>query len=416
MSLYKKIATRYLSSNRENRFFSWITVLSVTGLAIGVAALIVVLSVINGFESELRKRFLHANAHIMAYRYPAGMSDPERWSEVIKKDFPHQVQGISPFIHYETMAKKNSLMRGVLVRGIAPRQRESVQSLEGLIQPFSALDVLQREIDEVVAGKAIPEVPAIIIGSGLRSILSVDVGDEIKLITPTGNNFSEAKSFKVVGIYDSGLKHYDNRLIAMSLNVAMDFFSMNGLVTGLEIGLLDPNSSGQVAKEMDTKYNLSFREWKTYNRPLFEAMERERLVISLIVAMVVVVAGFNILTTIFVSVSQKQRDISILKSIGAPTALILKIFLTQGLIIGVLGSFIGAILALLISGALERYHFIELPDPYFLQNLPVDYNVLTYVGVCLAAILICLFASLYPARIASRVNPTEGFRGNGQAL
>ena len=416
MSLSNFVAIRYLKSNRENRFFSWITVLSVSGLAIGVAALIVVLSVINGFEEELRKRFLHANAHIMAYRYPAGLSDPDRWAEVILKDFPKDVKGVSPFVHYETMAKKGTIMRAVLVRGISPDAREKVQSLEGLIKPFSALKILQNEVDLRRNGKPAPEIPSIILGSGLRRILDVDIGSNLKLITPTENRYSDTKTFKVVGIYDSGLKHYDNRLIAMSLPAAGDLFSMGDLVTGLEIGLRDAGRSGLVAKSMDEKYNLSFREWQTYNRPLFEAMERERLVISLIVAMVVVVAGFNILTTIFVSVSQKQKDISILKSIGATNQLILKIFLTQGIIIGVLGGTIGALLALLISGVLERYQFIELPDPYFLQSLPVDYNYLTYTGVCGAAIMICIVASLYPAVIASKVTPTEGFRGTGQAL
>ncbi|SMF79360.1 FtsX-like permease family protein [Pseudobacteriovorax antillogorgiicola] len=416
MSITNYIALRYLKSNRENRFFSWITILSVSGLAIGVAALIVVLSVINGFEHELRKRFLHANAHIMAYRYPAGMSNPEKWADVIYKDFPKQVKGVSPFIHYETMAKNSSILRAVLVRGIAPKEREKVQSLEGLIRPFSALDVLQKEMDDRKAGKPKPEIPGIIVGSGLKRILGVEVGDKLKLITPTENRYSETKTFKIVGEYDSGLKHYDNRLVAMSLAAAKDFFGMGDLVTGLEIGLHDADQSGTIAERMDSKYNLSFREWQTYNRPLFEAMERERLVISLIVAMVVVVAGFNILTTIFVSVSQKQKDISILKSIGANNSQILKIFISQGVAIGCLGSVIGAVLALAISKFLETYQFIELPDPYFLQSLPVDYNYLTYVGVCLAAITICIVASLYPAVIASRVTPTEGFRGTGQAL
>ena len=268
MSLSNFVAIRYLKSNRENRFFSWITVLSVSGLAIGVAALIVVLSVINGFEEELRKRFLHANAHIMAYRYPAGLSDPDRWAEVILKDFPKDVKGVSPFVHYETMAKKGTIMRAVLVRGISPDAREKVQSLEGLIKPFSALKILQNEVDLRRNGKPAPEIPSIILGSGLRRILDVDIGSNLKLITPTENRYSDTKTFKVVGIYDSGLKHYDNRLIAMSLPAAGDLFSMGDLVTGLEIGLRDAGRSGLVAKSMDEKYNLSFREWQTYNLSL----------------------------------------------------------------------------------------------------------------------------------------------------
>ena len=371
-----------------------------------------VLSVINGFEVELRKRFLHANSHIMAYRYPAGLSEPEQWAETINKDFPGIVKGISPFIHYETMAKSNAIMRAVLVRGIAPKEREKVQSLKGLVFPEDALDALQLEMVKPFS----KDVPGVIIGTGLRTILGADVGDSIELIAPSSGRFSETKKFKILGIYNSGLKHYDNKLIAMSLPAARTFFDMGDLVTGLEIGLYDANSSGTVARDMESKYNLSFREWQTYNRPLFEAMERERIVISFIVAFVVIVAAFNILTTIFVSVSQKQRDISIMKSLGASNFQVLKLFMTQGVLIGAIGSAFGAVFAFGIANFLERYQLIELPDPYFLKSLPVNYDPITYLGICVSAVLICILASLYPALIASNVTPTEGFRGSGQAL
>lgn len=410
------IAFRYLKSTGSNRYFSWITLLSLTGLAIGVGVLIVVLSVINGFETELRKRFLHANAHIMAYRYPAGMSQPEKWSAIIQKDFPDEVRGISPFIHYETMAKNKSFMHGVLVRGIAPRPREKVQSLRELIEPVEALDLLQEEIDQAGKNSKLTKLPGIIVGSGLLAILDIEVGEELLLISPSQERFSEVKKFKVIGVYNSGLKHYDNRLVAMSITSAGKFFDMNDIVTGLEIGLNDPDDSDRVAREMEKKYNLSFREWQSYNRPLFEAMQQERTVIALIVALVTLVASFNILTTIFVSVTQKQKDISILKAIGANNSQIIRVFVGQGIYIGIVGSILGAILALAISMLLERYQFIDLPDPYFLKNLPVHYSLWTYLMVCSAAVVICIGASLYPAIVASRVNPSEGFRGGGQAL
>ena len=407
MKFNRMIATRYLKSNRENRFFSWITILSVMGLAIGVTALIVVLSVINGFEVELRRQFLHANAHIMAYRYPQGVDKPEQWIKVIQKDFKDTVKAVSPFVHYETMAKSNSTMRAVLVRGIVPKLRESVQSAKGLVVPFSALDALQAEVD---SGKA-SELPPVVIGSGLMTILDTKVGESIELISPTSGRFSETKKFKIVGVYGSGLKHYDNKLIVMSLPAAKSFFNMGKLVTGLEIGLYDPDHSETVTDAMDKKYNLSFREWQTYNQPLFDALQRERTVISIIVAFVVIVAAFNILTTIFVSVSQKQRDISIMKALGASNQQVLKLFVSQGIAIGLIGSAIGAGLALLLSWVLETYPIMELPDPYFLKSLPVNYDPLIYLAICGSAVVICIFASLYPAYLASKVTPTDGFRG-----
>lgn len=416
MSVSHFIAMRYLKATQENRFFSWISFLSITGLAIGVAALIVVVSVINGFEHELRERFLASNAHIMVYRYPAGMENPHEWGRIIKKDFKGEVKGSSAFIHYETMLKSKNAMHGVLVRGIEPREREKVQSLKGLVQPDNALDQLQKEIDDAAAGKPVPDVPGIVVGSGLLGIMNAKVGDVIQLVSPSEEKYTELYAFKIVGVYNSGLKHYDNRLAAMSLVAAQRFFKMGNLVTGLEVGLNNPEKSIQITAKMDQKYNLTFREWQSFNSPLFEALEKERFVISLIVAMVTLVAAFNILTTIIVSVTQKQRDISILKALGATNRQIVGLFINQGIYIGIIGSMVGIVLALLISKALETYQFIDLPEPYILKNLPVHYSPQVYLSIALAAIFVCVIAGLYPAFIAARVQPTDGFRGTGDSI
>ena len=416
MSVSQFIAFRYMKSNGENRAFSWITVLSITGMAIGIAALIVVISVINGFEFELRNRFLQSNAHIMAYRYPAGMTNPEKWEEMFQKDFGEKIRGVSPFVHYETMLKKGGIMQGVLVRGIVPRKREKVQSLKPLVFPLSSLDILQREVDQDVVGDPPPAMPAVVLGKGLLDIINAKVGDTVMIVSPSPERTTEMVAFKVVGTYNSGLKHYDNRLVVMSLPAAKKLFKMNDVVTGIEIGLHNPDESVAIATQFEAKYNLTFREWQSFNRPLFETMEKERAVIAPIVGMVVLVAAFNILTTIFVSVSHRQKDISILKSLGASNRQISALFVWQGIWIGAIGSFIGAILAVIVSWALEKYQFIDLPDPYFLKNLPVTYNPWLYAGVCLAGITLCIGASIYPARIAAKVTPTEGFRETGDAM
>lgn len=417
MKITHFLAVRYLKTSAENRFFSWITILSTAGIAIGVAALIVVLSVINGFEFELRKRFLHANAHIMAYRYPAGMAQPEKWAADIMKDFKDDVKGVSPFVHYETLIKKGAIMHGVLIRGIDPIRRERVQSLEGLIEPPEAMEQLQIEIDAEAQGKEPPAIPSIIVGAGLLGIIDTKVGDVVHLISPKeGKN--ELKPFKIVGVYNSGLKHYDNKLVAMSLPSSQKTFGLGKVVTGLEIGLYDHFKSVELEAAMREKYRLTFREWQSFNRPLFEAMQKERLLIAVIVAMVVVVAAFNILTTIFVSVSQKQKDISILKALGATNSQIVRLFVNQGAYIGVIGGLIGGVLAVIISYFLEHHlsKFLELPDPYFLKTLPVHYSPIVYVAVMISGLVLCLVAGLYPAIIASKVQPSAGFRGNSGLL
>ena len=217
MSVTTFIAKRYMQAGRDNRFFSWISVLTIAGVAIGVAAMIVVWSVINGFESELRRRFLEANAHIMAYRFPHGITNADQWTKDINRDFKGVVTGVSPFVHYETMARKDSILHGVLVRGTDPKLRETVQSLAPITRPKGAIDIIQQEITDTAAGKSIPDEPSVIIGSGLLSLMSAKVGDSIELVEPTKDSLASMKKFKVVGVYDSGLKHYDNKLVILSL-------------------------------------------------------------------------------------------------------------------------------------------------------------------------------------------------------
>ena len=411
MSVTTFVARRYMQAGRGNRFFSWISVLTISGVTIGVAAMIVVWSVINGFEEELRKRFLAANAHIMAYRFPHGITDPEKWGKTIEQDFPNDVRGTSPFIHYETMARKDSLMHAILVRGIDPKQREKVQSLASITRPESALGLLQEEITAAADKKPPPVEPSVVVGSGLLSLMDAKVGDDIELVEPEGETISALKKFKVVGIYDSGLKHYDNKLVLMSIPTAQHFFQMGARVHGIEIGLAKPMESIEVAERMSGKYSFSIREWQSFNKPLFEAMQMERVVILLITALVAMVAAFNILTTIFVAVSQRQRDISIMKALGATNGQILSLFLKQGAYIGVVGAVLGIILAAIISAILERYQFVDLPDLYLLAKLPMSYDWWVYGTVALFSIVIAVVAGLVPAWLASRVDPVAGFRG-----
>ena len=398
------VARRYLKISRRDLFFTWISALSIVGIAIGVAAMIVVLSVINGFEEELRNRFLAANAHVLAYRFPSGIENYNSWANKITRDFSDEVKGVSPFVHYETMARGDSSMHSILMRGIHPRQREKVQSLAGLIEPAHALDLLQQEMAQP------RDDPQIIIGKGLLHLLGGKIGGQVQLISPHKESFSQYKNFKVVGVYNSGLKHYDNRVGIVNLRTAQQFFGMGKRVTGVEIGLHTPGDSRLIAARMSDAYALSIKEWQSFNRPLFEAMKQERAVISVIVALVALVAIFNIFTTLFVSVSQKLRDISILKSLGATNRQINAIFLQQGCLIGLVGSFVGVVVALLASAFLRRYQIIDLPDIYLLAELPVRFDLRVYLAVCCVAIFCCLIAGLYPARTATRTSPLEILR------
>lgn len=421
MPITTTIARRYLHSNRKNRFFSWIATLSVVGIAIGIAAIIIVISLFSGFETELRDRFLAANSHVMIYRYPAGLEGPDKWMDVVQKDFPSDVKAISKFINYETMATKDGLMNSILVRGIVPSEREKVQSLKGLIRPVSALDELQKEIARG-DNAPMPEIPSIILGVGLLSTLDAKVGEVIDVVAPNDTNTTEIgalQRFKIIGVYDSGLTHYDNRLGIMSLTTARQFFKMfdpktgSPRVTGLEIGLNEPQKSRLIAKQMAEKYAISVTDWQSLNRSFFETMENEQKLIAIIVSLVAFVAGFNILTTLFISVTQKQKDISILKAIGATRKQILSIFLQQGMWIGIVGSVFGLGLAALISLVLQflfQRKILQLPDLYLVNHLPMSYEPKVYLGICVVGLIISILAGLYPSYVASRVSTIKGLK------
>ncbi|MBP6219192.1 MAG: ABC transporter permease [Oligoflexales bacterium] len=415
MNFSSFMAIRYLKADKANRFVSWITTLAILGIAIGVATMVVVLSVIDGFEDELRNRFLAANAHVLAYRFPAGMRQHEEWVKMMNRDFGKEILGFSPFIHAETMGRKDHLIHAVLVRGIDPEKREQVQPLQALVRPVSALDELAKEVP--LKKRGLPDTPGIIVGGRLLSIMNAKIGDVVELISPVASADSKSGEgslgdlirFKILGVYDSGLHHYDSKLVLLSIPAAQKLLNMDdNLVTGLEIGLKNPNKSAEIAQKMNDSYDLSVKEWQSYNHNIFEAMRNERTIIAFIVALVAFVASFNILATLFIFVSQKQRDISVLKSLGASNRQILAIFLKQSTLMGLIGGVLGLVLALLISYFLSNYPFIDLPDIYLLAKLPIEYDPRVYLGACLVAIIVSSLAGLYPAWSAMRVVPTEG--------
>ena len=409
MSFSTFIAKRYLSASRKTNFFSWISTLSITGIAIGIAVMIVVISVFDGFETELRERFLAANAHILVSRYPQGITNHKELELAIQNSYKDYITGSAPFIHMDTMAKKDYISHGVLVKGILPEKRKSVQKLRNIVRPESSMAELQAEAN----GKDFALSPAVL-GSGLMKIMHVEIGDTINLIVPNskeGETFGKEETFKIVGTYDSGLQHYDNKLVIVSLNKAQEIFGMGTSVHGIEIGLHEPNDSKEIVSSMKSHIPLDFNEWQSYNPNIFDAIKNERKMIALIVALVTFVASFNILTTIFVLVIQKQKEISIFKSLGATSRDILMIFFKQSSIMGLLGGLAGILIALSLSFVLIYFPFIDIPDVYMLSYLPVEFNWKVYLAAASLGIVTSSIAGLYPAWRASHVLPTQGITG-----
>jgi lipoprotein-releasing system permease protein len=234
------------------------------------------------------------------------------------------------------------------------------------------------------------------------------------MIAPTQNDFSKSQSFKIIGTYHSGIKHYDQRLVAMSLTAAQKFFGMGQRVTGLEVGLYKPDNSPQIATKIQEAYPVSVKEWQSFNKPLLDALNMERVVIFFVVCIVALVAGLNILTTLFVAVTQKQKEISLLRALGATRLQIVSIFLKQGALFGTIGAASGTALAFVCSVILKRYKFIDLPEPYFVTHLPVDFDWRVYGSLSLFGVLICVLAGIFPALSAIAVTPTDGLRDSGK--
>jgi lipoprotein-releasing system permease protein len=406
------MALRLLVSNRQDNFFSFISLLSVLGISIGVAAMIVVLSVIDGFETELRNRFLAANSHVLIFRFPSGMTEPQKWQNDVESKFSKSITGVSPFIHMESMARYKGAMHQILVRGISPAQRAKVQELAQFVRPEKAFKPLDEEISnpDVLANPDFE--PSVVLGVGLLKTLGLKEGDTIELLSPTSEDpFGALSKFKIAGTYDSGLAHYDNKLVLMSIPAAQRLFHMTDLVTGLEVGLKAPWKSKEVAAKMSDEFPyFSVKEWQDYNRNMYDAIELERSVIGLLVAIVALVGGFNILTTLVISVVQRQKAISVLKSLGAKNKQIVNIFIRQGALMGGVGAVGGLILALLVSLAIERYQFVKLPEIYLLAKLPMNYDLKVYFGTALGGFLISLLAGIYPAMVASKMDPSQGFK------
>ena len=246
------IAKRYLSSSRKTRFFSWISTLSTLGIGIGIAVMIVVISVVfNGFETELRERFLAANAHILISHYPDGLEHHKALEETLFSNYRSKLTGVAPFVHLETIAKHDYISKGVLVKGLIPSQRDSVQSLASLVRPKTALESLEKS-----------PIPSTILGSGLLSLMNLQIGDQIKLLIPTKDDEEKTSTkeelFKIVGTYDSGLSHYDNKLFLINLHKAQELLGLGNKVHGLELGLKNPNESRSLVRLMREENPLSF--------------------------------------------------------------------------------------------------------------------------------------------------------------
>jgi lipoprotein-releasing system permease protein len=399
------VANRYLRSKRVTIFQSIIIVISICGVFIGVATVLIVLSVMSGFHKDLRDKILGTNAHIAVLKYfNEPITEYDSVLSVVKKT-PHVV-GAAPFIYTKVMINHDNYVDGIVLRGINEEHLSEVSNIASKII-YGNFNLSEGEV------------PGIVLGSILADNLRVHTGDELTIFstanfTPTPMGIiPKYKTFRVTGIFEAGMFEYDAALAYVSLESAQKLVGMGDAVTGIEVKIDDLYKAPDIAKQLEGKLGFPFRanHWVRMNRSLFAALKLEKVVMFIILILIIVVAAANIIGSLILIVIQKTKDIGILKSMGASSRQIMKIFMLQGLIIGGIGTALGVIVGILVSVLLDRYKFISLPsDVYFIDTLPVHMVASDFVIVGISAIAISFLATIYPALRAARLDPVRAIR------
>lgn len=401
------IARRYLRAKRKQAFISVISLVSILGVALGVASLIIVLGVMNGFSENLRDKILGINAHVIVGSYAGGISQYSELSNELGS--LHGVQGVAPFVYTEVMLSSPGGVKGVVLRGIDPNKATDVLGLS----------------KEMIMGKVRDlnhdgEYPGIIIGQELALSLGLSVGDNVNLLSPSGKRSSagftpQITTFVTKGIFKTGMYEYDSSFGYTSISAAQEVMGFQeDMVTGIEIRVNNVDQAHTVSNAVDEYlggYPYYVRNWMEMNQNLFAALKLEKIAMGVILVMIVLVGSFSIVTALVMLVMEKTRDIAVLMSMGATRALIRRIFMVLGMVIGAVGTALGFFFGLGISYLLKKYQFIRLPaDVYYLDHLPVLHQPVDLLIIGLAAMFLCFLATIYPARKASNLNPADALR------
>lgn len=407
----KFIAIRYLRSRKGSGFAYVVTWFSFIGIALGVATLIVVTSVMNGFRSELLDKIVGMKGHIVVSSYDQnGINDYEKISEKIKKIDKEIIQVI-PQIEQQVVLIANGEARGVMVQGLS---ENSLNSKTLVSKNIKYGDIKNFKDQNVFIGKRMAE------------SLGVRIGDSVKLYIPDGivtpfGKLPKEENFEISGVFEVGMNEYDKNILIMPLTNAKSFFNLNNRVSQIEIFLKNVDSSNKVAKLISKNIGNNFRvlDWQHSDASIFHAVVVEKNVMTLILSIIILVAMFNIISGLTMLTNSKTRDIAILRTMGVTRASILKIFFYIGSSIGILGTATGVSLGLLLSLNIDKIkQFLEKfsdsslfnEEIYFLSQLPskVDWNEVLYI--ILFSVFLCFLATIYPARKASKLDPVEALR------
>jgi lipoprotein-releasing system permease protein len=405
------VGLRYTRAKRKNHFISFISLTSMVGIALGVAALIVVLSVMNGFQAELRTRILGVASHLEITGANNQLGD---WQSLVAqvKNQP-QIIASAPYVIAQGMLSYGQAVQGAIVRGVLPAEEDKVADLGKHMKAGSLADLHAGEF-------------GIVLGADLAMSLGVTIGDKVVLMAPQGQ-FTPAgvvpriKQFKVIGLFQIGMYEYDAGLALIHMDDAAKLYRMGDKVSGLRLKLDDlfdaPEMAAKLAQKIDGNYFIT--DWTQQHANFFKAVQMEKRVMFIILTLIVAVAAFNIVSTLVMAVTDKRADIAIMRTFGASPRSIMGIFMVQGALIGVIGTLIGAVFGVLIALNIETIvPFIEnlfhvqflSKDVYYISDLPSKLEWPDVIAIVILSFVLSLFATLYPSYKASTINPAEALR------
>ncbi len=409
MSFEIFIAKKYFRAKKRTGFISIITLVSIAGVTIGVTALILVLSVMNGFEDEVRTKLIDADAHIRLRKYfTETIRESDRLLEIARNN--SRVTGASPTIYEVAMVRSRMVQRPTSVKALDSLSFRDVSNIEEKVI-LGSLTFKKKEIDGELYRP-------ILLGKYLADrLLATNVDDIVILMTlpKEGGILSQPRvmKFYVSGIVEFGYYEYDRISSFISLDAAQKLFDMPAGISWIEIKVKDYEAADEVAKELEAElgYPYTTQTWFELNRSLFSWMEIEKWGAFVILSLIIMVAAFNIISSLIMIVMEKTREIGILKSMGATSASIMKIFMYEGVLIGLIGTITGSILGYVIGFLQLEYKIISLPsDVYIIDALPIQMHLIDFIAISSVAMILCFLASVYPAFKASRLYPVEAIR------
>ncbi|MEO5356596.1 MAG: lipoprotein-releasing ABC transporter permease subunit [Nitrospirae bacterium YQR-1] len=400
---YFTIALRYLKSKKKHKSVSFNTVISIGGVALGVMALIIVLSVMSGFHEDLQRKILGVNTHLLVLSHEGKIPMYEELAAKIRT-YPNVV-ATAPFVLGQVMVAQGKRAQGVYLRGVIPELEKDVTDLRKYVKNGS-IDALNTTENGIV------------IGTELAGNLGVTDGDFVNIISPIGDigplgMVPKARKFQVVAVFEIGMFEYDSSLAITNMLAAQNFFGQGDTASGVQIKLDDIYKAAEVREKLNTTlgYPYRARDWMQMNRNLFSALKLEKFAMFVILTLIVIVAAFNIISTLIMNVMEKEREIAILKAMGATNSGIMAIFMFQGFLVGAIGTLIGVTAGAVTCYLLDSYELIKLPpDVYYLSHLPVKWKLWDFVLVSASALSISFLSTIYPAWQAAKLDPIEPLR------